>query len=355
MRYALIAAVLILFSPLLFAQLNTAEIIFPGEVQFLSNARMLTSGGENAEAYFNGNASEICWQGRWDGNVPADQIWTMPLENGEPRMISTGEGKTTCSFFVPGTNRLIYCSTHANSPEPPPEVDFSQGYVWSLDEYDIYSVNHDGTDLVRLTKTPGYDAEAAVSPDGLMIVFTSMRGGDLDIYTMNIDGSDVRQLTTTKGYDGGPFFSPDGHWIIFRSHLPETIQEEMKYEKLLDHRKVEPARFELQIMRPDGSQRRQITNLGFASFAPYMHPDGNRVIFCSNYSRNVDKTDAKKMPVFNLFIINIDGTGLKQVTDNPSFDGFPMFSNDGLKLIWCSNRLGPHPRSTNIFVADWIG
>jgi Tol biopolymer transport system component len=325
---------------------------FPGEERHLKNVRMLTHGGENAEAYFSPDGKYLSWQGHWDGTPPADQIWIMPADGGAPQIVSTGFGKTTCSFFIPGTDRLVYCSTHAHDQAPPPPVDMSKGYVWSLDEYDVYTVNRDGTDLRRLTDTPGYDAESAVSPDGKSIVFTSVRNGDLDLYTMDIDGSNVKQLTHTLGYDGGPFFSPDGKWIIFRSHLPETEGEEQRYLDLFAQRKVAPMRFELQIMRPDGSDRRQITNLGVASFAPYMHPDGKRVIFCSNYGSPVAEGQSH-MPVFNLFIINLDGTGLEQITFNPTFDGFPMFSNDGKKLVWCSNRFGPHPRSTNIFIADW--
>lgn len=327
-----------------------AEYIFLGEEPYIKNVRMLTHGGENAEAYFDYETKNISWQGQWGGNVAADQIWTMPLNGGEPKMISTGYGKTTCSFFIKGTNRIVYSSTHAHSKEPPPPVDMRKGYVWSLDEYDIYTVNLDGTDLVQLTNEPGYDAETAVSPDGKSIVFTSMRNGDLDIYTMNIDGSNVKQLTKTLGYDGGPFFTPDGEWIIFRSHLPVTEAEIQRYAQLLDERKVAPLKFELQIMRTDGSDRRQITELNSASFAPYVHPDGKRVIFCSNYGSD----PASRMPTFNLFMINLDGTNLKQITHNASFDGFPMFSFDGKKLIWCSNRFGPEPRSTNIFVADWL-
>lgn len=328
-------------------------LLFPGEEKHLRNVRMLTRGGENAEAYFSPDGEWIVWQGHWNGNYPADQIWIMPSRGGEPHLLSTGKGKTTCAFFIPGTDRIIFCSTHDHSPEPPPEPDRSQGYVWSLDEYDIYSVKRDGTDLRRLTDTPGYDAEAAVSPDGKSIVFTSVRDGDLDIYTMDIEGRNVRRLTHTLGYDGGPFFSPDGQWIVFRSHLPQTPQEIARYQELLNRRLVAPLRFEIQIMRPDGSERRQITDLGVASFAPYMHPDGRRIIFCSNYGDPATEM-GPRMPVFNLFLINIDGTGLEQVTFNPTFDGFPMFSFDGKKLIWCSNRFGPHPRSTNVFIADWV-
>jgi len=312
---------------------------------------MMTNGGENAEAYFSPDNKWFSWQGRWEGTPPADQIWIEPT-NGSlpPKMISTGGGKTTCSFFIPGTDRIVWCSTHDFSMEPPPEADHKKGYVWRLDEYDVYSSKTDGTELVRLTDSPGYDAEAAVSPDGKKIVFTSVRDGDLDLYTMDIDGRNVRRLTDTYGYDGGPFFSPDGEWIIFRSHLPGTDAEKARYKELFDMKMVAPLRFEIQVMRPDGSERRQVTDLGVASFAPYMHPDGKRVMFCSNHGA---QNPGQRMPVFNLFIINLDGTGLEQVTYGHTFDGFPMWSNDGKMLIWCSNRFGPHPHSTNVFIAKW--
>ncbi len=339
---------------ILFANLSAISSPFLklGEELHILNVRMLTLEGENAEAYFNPDGSLICWQSKSTGML-ADQIYVMPSSGGVRKLISTGFGKTTCSFFIPRTTRLVYCSTHDYSPEPPLPPDPAAGYVWNLDEYDIYTVNMNGQHLQRLTNLPGYDAEAAVSPDGSQIVFTSQRHGDLDIYVMDVDGSNQRQLTFTRGYDGGPFFSPDGEWIVFRSHLPENDEEMIHYNELLIKNVVEPMRFEIQIMRPDGSERRQITDLGVASFAPYMHPDGKRIIFCSNHKMSGEK-QPKGKPLFNLFMINIDGTGLKQITYNDSFDGFPMFSNDGKKLIWASNRHSPEPGSTNIFIADWI-
>lgn len=324
--------------------------LFEGEEKFLKNVRMLTHGGENAEAYFSPNGDWIVWQGRRDGNYPADQIWVMSLTELKPKMISTGFGKTTCGFFIPGTERVVFSSTHGHSKEPPPPVDFREGYVWNLDEYDAYTVNRDGSDMRRLTDSPGYDAETAISPDGKTILFTSMRNGDLDIYSMDIDGKNVKQLTNTLGYDGGAFFSPDGEWIVFRAHHPKTDEEIAKYTDLMSKRKVSPIRFEVFVMRPDGSDRRQVTDLGVASFAPYMHPDGKRIIFCSNHGG--DK--GARMPEFNLFMINVDGTGLTKITNSPTFDGFPMFSNDGKKFIWSSNRHAPEHGSTNIFIADWI-
>ena len=83
-----------------------------------------------------------------------------------------------------------------------------------------------------------------------------------------------------------------------------------------------------------------------SNFAPFFHPDGKRIIFSSNHLDPQGRN-------FDLFIINIDGTGLSQVTFDPSFDGFPMFSQDGKKLVFASNRGGKKRGETNIFLAEW--
>ena len=113
-------------------------------------------------------------------------------------MVSTGKGRTTCSFFYPDGKKILYASTHLASPECPPRPDFSKGYVWAVySGYDIFTANPDGSNLKQLTKTPGYDAEATISLDGKKIVFTSMRNGDLDIYSMDADGIS-RQATDSR-------------------------------------------------------------------------------------------------------------------------------------------------------------
>jgi Tol biopolymer transport system component len=185
-----------------------------------------------------------------------------------------------------------------------------------------------------------------VSPDGRTIVFTSLRDGDLDIYTMNVDGSGVRRLTTEVGYDGGAFFSHDGRRIVYRADHPATDAARADYQRLLARGLVRPSRMELWIMDADGANRRRITELGGANFAPFFTPDDQRIIFSSNHRNPRGRN-------FDLFLVNLDGTGLEQVTTHGDFDGFPMFSPDGRKLIWASNRNGTVAGETNIFVADW--
>jgi TolB protein len=318
-----------------------------GEIH-LANLRQLTSGVENAaEAYFSADGRRIIFQATRDGRS-CDQQYVMNADGSGVRRVSTGTGKTTCGYFFDGDRRIFFASTHAADTACPPRPDRSKGYVWGLDPFDIYVADAGGGDLKPLTHYGVYTAEGTLSPDGRMIVFTSLKDGDLDIYTMRTDGTQVRRLTTTPGYDGGAFFSPDGTKIVYRAYHP-TDSALAQYEALLAQRFVRPSRMEIWTMNADGSDQRQITNLGGANFAPIYTPDGRRIIFSSNY-RNPRGQQAQN---FDLFLINPDGTGLEQVTTSPFFDGFPMFSPDGRSLIWASNRHATKPGETNVFVAEW--
>jgi Tol biopolymer transport system component len=313
----------------------------------LRRVRQLTFGGENAEAYFSGDGRQLIFQSKRDGRA-CDQIYTMGADGSDARMVSTGKGRTTCSYFFPNKKRILFSSTHLASPDCPTPPDFSHGYVWAVySSYDIFTAKPDGSDLKQLTATPGYDAESTMSVDGKKIVFTSMRDGDLDIYAMDADGRNVRRLTNELGYDGGPFFSRDGKQIVYRANHPQTPAQIERYKKLLAEGLIEPNALEIWVMDADGRNKRQVTRLGTASFAPYFLPDGKRVIFSSNYP-DIRSRD------FNLFVINTDGTGLEQITFNETFDGFPMFSPDGGKLVFASNRNAKVKGDTNVFIADWV-
>jgi Tol biopolymer transport system component len=272
------------------------------------------------------------------------------MKSARPDLISTGEGRTTCSYFMPGDRSIIFASTHLASkscpPVPPRRTDGK--YVWSIyDSYDIFVSDLKGNIIKQLTNTPGYDAEATVSPKGDKIVFTSLRSGDLELYTMDIDGSNVTQITNGLGYDGGAFFSPDGSKIVFRASRPKTDEEIKVYKELLAEGLVMPTHMELYVCNADGSDLRQITHLGQANWAPFFHPSGDKIIFASNHRSQ------RGMP-FNLYMINLDGTALEQITFDGFFDAFPMFSFDGKKLIFSSNRNNGGTRDTNLFIADWV-
>jgi TolB protein len=313
----------------------------------LRNVRQLTFGGENAEAYFSADGRELIFQSKRDERE-CDQIYTMKTDGSDVRMVSTGAGRTTCSYFLPKKNRILYASTHMAAKACPPKPNFKRGYVWPIyPSYDIFTARADGSDLRQLTKKPGYDAEATVSTDGRKIVFTSMRDGDLDIYTMDADGKNVRRLTTELGYDGGPFFSRDGKQIVYRSYHPQTPKEIERYKQKLAENVIEPSVFEIWVMNADGTNKRQVTRLGAASFAPYFFPDSRRIIFASNMNDPKGRN-------FDLYVINVDGTGLERVTFEETFDGFPMFSPDGKNLVFASNRNAKTRGDTNVFIADWV-
>lgn len=322
------------------------SLLRPGE-KHLRNIKQLTFGGENAEAYFSSDGKQLIFQSTRDGRG-CDQIYTMNVDGSNVKMISSGDGRTTCSYFYPNGKKVVYSSTYLGDKQCPPKPDNSRGYVWAIyPAFDIFTAKPDGSDLKQLTKTPGYDAEATITLDGKKLVFTSMRDGDLDIYTMDADGKNVRRLTTELGYDGGPFWSYDGKQIVYRAHHPKTEQQKGDYTALLKQNLIRPSVLEIWVMNADGSNKRQVTSNGKANFGPYFFPDGKRIIFSSNMHDPRGRE-------FDLYEINVDGTGLERITFNDTFDGFPMFSPDGKKLVFASNRNAKAQGETNVFIADWI-
>lgn len=325
------------------------------EEKHFGTVRQLTFGGDNAEAYWSFDDKKLVFQAtnpKW--NTDCDQIFIYDLtknrpKNQPPPLVSTGQGRTTCSYFLPGDTTILYASTHVHDAacphKPPREIDGN--YVWPIyDSYDIFVATLDGKIVKQLTDTPGYDAEATVSPKGDKIVFTSLRTGDPELFTMNLDGSDVRQVTKELGYDGGAFFSPDGTKLVFRSSRPKTTDEIEKYKNLLARGLVMPTEMEIYVCNVDGSNLRQVTHLGKANWSPFFHPSGNKIIFSSNYA-------SKGGFKFNLFMIDEDGTGLEQISYDGVFDAFPVFSNNGKYLVFSSNRNNRGTHDTNLFLVEW--
>ncbi|MCH2459559.1 MAG: hypothetical protein MK239_00770 [Gemmatimonadetes bacterium] len=322
------------------------ELGMPDEVH-LRNIRQLTVGGENAEAYWAFDGSMLIYQGN-KPDAGCDQIFTLDPQTAESTRVSNGEGRTTCAYFYPSGDEILYSSTHHHNAECPPVPDFSMGYVWPIYEtYDVFVSNTDGSNLRQLTTEDGYDAEATFSPAGDRIVFTSTRDGDLELYSMAPDGSDVVRLTDRPGYDGGAFYSPDGSKIIWRADYPEEGPELDDYMRLLAEGLIRPGELEILVMDADGSNQRQVTNVGGANFAPYWHPSGEKIIFSSNH-HDPDGRD------FELYMINLDGTGLTQITYSEGGDGFPVFSPDGRYLVFGSNRNNGDSNDTNVFIAEWV-
>ena len=313
----------------------------------LRNIRQLTTGGTNAEAYFSYDGRHLIFQATRDG-FACDQIFVMDLEGSKPKLVSTGKGRTTCGYFLPGDRQVVYASTHLGGDECPPRPDYSRGYVWPIyPSYQIFRATLDGTITEQLTRAPGYNAEATLSPDGKKMVFTSTRDGDLELYDMELSTGRIRRLTHEEGYDGGAFYSPDSQWIVYRAFHPTEDEDRQHYRDLLAENLVEPMRMELFVMRSDGSDRRQITRLGKANFAPFWLPDGKRIIFSSNFESSSPRE-------FELYVVRREGGRPERITFSGGFNSFPMFSPDGKKLVFSSNRNARQPREINVFIADWV-
>ena len=336
------------------AKVDTMQ--FPGETHF-ANVQQLTFGGDNAEAYFSFDGKYIIFQkANSKERITCDQIWmgklpASPGEKFEPKLVSTGTGRTTCAYFFPDGKHILYGSTHLANKECPPVPDrskYGNKYIWAVYEgFDIFKADTSGKIVQQLTNTKGYDAEATISPKGDKILFTSMRDGDLDLYTMDLNGKNIKRITNILGYDGGAWFSPDGTKIVWRASRPKTEEEIKEYKDLLKENLVAPTHMEVWIANADGSNAHQITFLEQANWAPNFTPDGRHFIFCSNY-------EYKRGFPFNMYLADLNGKGLEKISRDKGFDAFPMFSPDGKKIVFSSNRNNGGTRDTNVFIADWV-
>lgn len=340
-----------------FVQAQTETRPGPVESKHLRNIRQLTYGGDNAEAYWSPDGRWLTFQSnnpKW--GLPCDQIYIMDVAKAakdstyRPTSVSKNHGRTTCSYFMPNGKHVLFASTMSAGDTCPAVPDLRAGgkYLWPIyKSYDIYVADRKGRIVKRLTNTPGYDAEAVLSPKGDKILFTSDRTGDLELWTMDLNGGNLKQITFDLGYDGGAFFSPDGSKIVFRASRPKTEEEIREYKDLLKQGLVAPTNMEIFTCNVDGTNLHQVTQLGKANWAPYFHPAGKKIIFSSNHH-------SKRGYDFQLYMINEDGTGLEQITTESIFNSFPMFSPDGKRIAFCSNRNNGGTRDTNVFVADWV-
>ena len=317
-----------------------------GFLSGISNIRQLTSGGQNAEAYWSPDGKRLIFQST-RGEAKCDQQYIMNADGSNQHRVSNGEGRTTCGYFLPDNKHIIYASTHAAGPSCPADADRSKGYVWAVyPSYDLYIARDDGSDAKRLTTANGYDAEATINYKTKKIIFTSLEGGDLDLYSMNLDGTGKKQLTTGYGYDGGPVFSRDGKKIVWRANHPSTPETKQRYADLIKENLTSPMKMELMVANADGSNAKQITDFNCASFAPTFTPDGKQILFSSNKHN----CDGRK---FELYMVNIDGTNLRQITNLGGFTSFPEFSPDGKKLVFVTDWKGTSPYEFNVFTGDW--
>jgi len=332
------------------------SVHFAGEKHF-KNIRQLTFGGDNAEAYWSYDGKSIIFQRtNPKEGLNCDQIFIgkLPTSSEEPfnyKMISSGKGRTTCSYFLPDGKHIIYASTFKGADTCPPIPDrskYGNKYIWPLyDSYDIYMADLNGKIVKQLTTAKGYDAEGTLSPDGKKMIYCSDKDGDLDLYVMDLKSGKEKRVTNTLGYDGGAGFSPDGKKIVWRASRPKTDAEIKEYKDFLKQGLVAPTHMEVYVANADGSDAKQITFLEQANWAPNFTPDGKHIIFCSNH-------EYKRGFPFNMYLTDINGKGLEKISRDRGFDGFPMFSPDGKKIIFASNRNNGGTHDTNLFVADWV-
>lgn len=332
------------------------SVHFAGEKHF-KNIRQLTFGGDNAEAYWSYDGKSIIFQRtNPKEGLNCDQIFIgkLPTSVNEPftyKMISSGKGRTTCSYFLPDGKHIIYASTHLGADSCPPLPDrskYGNKYIWPLyDSYDIFMADLSGKIVKQLTTAKGYDAEGTLSPDGKKMIYCSDKDGDLDLYVMDLKSGKEKKVTNELGYDGGAWFSPDGKKIVWRASRPKTETEVKEYKAFLAEGLVAPTHMEVYVANADGSDAKQITFLEQANWAPNFTPDGKHIIFCSNH-------EYKRGFPFNMYLTDINGKGLEKISRDKGFDAFPMFSPDGKKILFSSNRNNGGTHDTNLFVADWV-
>jgi Tol biopolymer transport system component len=287
------------------------------------------------EAYFSADGSLICFQATPKGQKDY-QIYVASADGSNVRMVSTGSGATTCAYFHPDGKRLLFASNHLD-PRPvetPPEVKEAvqqagqRSYQWTFyPGMDLFECTLADGKLRQLTNAPGYDAEGSYSPDGNLIVFSSMRDGDQEVYICNQDGSSPRRITNVRGYDGGPFFSPDGRRIVYRSDRRGDGNMQIFTNSI------------------DGNDERPITGDHVLHWCPYWHPSGRWLIFT--------RAEHRGRPNYDLYMLRDDGSECLRVTSDPAFDGLPVFSPDGRRLMWTSKRGGLD--GAQVFVADFVG
>jgi tricorn protease-like protein len=315
------------------------------EAPHLKNIRQVTRDFVRAgEGYFSPDGKKIIFQAEEkDTGNPFYQIFVMDLATGRQRRVSPGVGRTTCSYFRPDGKKIIFASSHLDPDakkhqaeeyrrrEADRKAGVHRRYQWDFDPYlDIFEADPDGGHLKNLTHSPGYDAEGSYSPNGKHIVFCSNRDGNLALYIMDAEGKHVRQLTHAPGcYNGGPFFSPDGKRVIFRS----------------DRKKKDY--LQLYVINADGTGERALTNDNGVNWGPYWYKDGRHIVYAG-----ADHSNPAVRPNYDLWWIDVDTGKRVRLTYAPQADVLPVFSPDGKKLMWTSNRTADG--SSQLWIADFV-
>lgn len=342
------------------------------ESRWFRNVRQLTFAemglARSGEAYFSPDCKRISFQAYPTGKEDY-QIYVMNLDGTGLKMVSTGIGATTCSFFHPSGKKLLFASNHEDLREPVAPTEFEalrprggerpkgadQGdrsaregaqatsrpgdgshaghggqpsHVWKYyPGMELYEYTFATGSLKRLTNHDSYDAECAYAPDGEHIVFCSLRDGHPVIYICDADGQNPRRVTHNDGRDGGPFFSPDGQRLVYRSD------------------RIGEGNMQVFVNNVAGTAEKALTPADTFHWCPFWHPSGKWIIFThANFRQDAN---------FDLYLLRDDGSEMHRVTSDPAFDGLPTFSPDGRYLMWTSTRNGVS--APQIFIAEFTG
>ena len=346
MNQVIIISILILFFSC--STQSNSELSFK-----LKNTKQLTENGDNGEAYFSSDDKSLIFQSKRDGNT-CDKIYTMTIDGEDIKPIPQTDGAFTCSYFSLNDEYIFFSSTLQDGVQCPLvyKDPNPRKYIWPLRNFEIYRLSKDQK-LKNLTNSIGYDAEATVHPYEEKIIFTSLRNGDIDLYEMDYDGNNLKRITNTFGYDGGAFYSPDGNKIVWRAWYPKNEEDITKWKNNLSKSYIESVPLDIYIANRDGSNKIQLTNNGATNWSPSWHPTGDYIVFSSNMDDWLDEFDSYG-PNFELYLMEIKTGKITRLTNNKTFDSFPVFSKDGTKLVYSSNNNTKNKRQTNIFISDVV-
>ena len=318
----------------------------------LENSTQLTFNGDNGEAYFSDDQSRLIFQSKRDGNE-CDKLYMVDIDGKNLQEFPFKKGAFTCAYFSLNDKYTFFSST-MHLGEECPEIykdPNPRKYIWPLRDYEIFRLENE--QVIQLTNHPGYNAETTIHPFEERVIFTSLRDGDINLFEMDYNGENIKQITTEYGYDGGAFFSPNGKNIVWRAWYPSTEQEVSKWKNNLTKKFIESVPLDIYVAKRDGSKKQRLTNNGATNWSPSWHPDGKHIVFSSNMDDWREDYNAYGSN-FELYMINIASGVQTRLTYNDTFDSFPVFSKDGKKIVFSSNRDAENPRNTNIYIAEIV-
>jgi Tol biopolymer transport system component len=311
----------------------------------LTKVTQLTFTGENTQASFSPDNKNIIFQSTRN-RLRCDAIFRMHSDGSDISQISSGKGIASSAVISPDNNSIIYSSTQKVDYQCPSKPEYSKAYSWLLySSYDLFKDELTGGSDERIIKSSSYDGGAVYSPKGDKIIFSSGRTGDLELYIANSDGNNVKQLTNIDGYDGDAVFSRDGKYIVWRASRPKG-NDLHDYRYQLSQGIIKEGKFEIFMMKLAGGKPIQLTNNGATNFSPSFDPNSNNIIFSSNMSQKDGRN-------YDIYTLNLKTRKLERITYYSGFDGYPVFSSDGKKLLFTSSRNFRYKAEKNIFIVNW--